>query len=125
MPVNALIAAALLGQSAFSLAVEVPSAAKAQDVAYAELASGRSAAALSKLEASEAVRAGDPAALINLGSAYAAAGRTGEAIAAYRAVIASHDRYDLELADGSWMDSRLAARTALTRLLSTTAQASR
>lgn len=125
MSLTALMTAALLGQSAFSLAVETPTADKAQDVAYEELAGGRSGAALRKLETSDAVRAGDPAALINLGTAYAGAGLTAKAIASYRAAIASHDRYDLELADGSWMDSRLAARTALSRLLASTAQASR
>ncbi|MCJ2185573.1 tetratricopeptide repeat protein [Novosphingobium beihaiensis] len=125
MSLTALMTAALLGQSAFSLAVEAPAASKVQDVAYEELASGRSDAALRKLEASSAVRAGDPAALINLGAAYAAAGRTDKAIVSYRAAMASSDRYELELADGSWMDSRLAARTALNRLLSANAQASR
>lgn len=125
MPFSVLVTAALLGQSAFSLAVDAPSAGAPQDVAYEELASGRSGAALRKLEASDAVRSGDPAALINLGSAYAGAGYTSKAIAAYRAAIASHDRYDLELADGTWMDSRVAARTALSRLLSASAQASR
>ncbi|MCJ2179206.1 hypothetical protein [Novosphingobium album (ex Hu et al. 2023)] len=125
MPLTALMTAALLGQSAFSLAVEAPPADKVQDVAYEELASGRSEAALHKLEASDAVRTGDPAALINLGAAYAGEGQTAKAIATYRTAIASRDRYDLELADGSWMDSRLAARTALSRLLVSTAQASR
>ena len=125
MSLTALMTAALLGQSAFSLAVETPRAEKAPDVAYAELASGRSGAALQKLEDSKAVRASDPAALINLGAAYAAAGKTDKAIASYRAAIASPDRYDLELADGSWMDSRVAARTALGKLLAANAQASR
>ena len=125
MPFTVLATAALLGQSAFSLAVDASVPARTQDVAYEELASGQSGAALHKLEDSDAVRAGDPAALINLGSAYAGSGQTAKAIAAYRAAAGSHDRYDLELADGTWMDSRLAARTALSRLLSATAQASR
>ncbi|MEJ2407862.1 MAG: hypothetical protein P8Y58_02560 [Novosphingobium sp.] len=120
-----LMIAALMGQSAFSHAVDVPAASKTRDVAYEELASGRAEAALHKLEASDAVRERDPAALINLGAAYVAAGRTGDAIVTYRAAIASPDRYDLELGDGSWMDSRLVARTALSRLLSAAAQASR
>tara|TARA_R110002167_G_scaffold311209_1_gene516102 strand:- start:893 stop:1252 length:360 start_codon:yes stop_codon:yes gene_type:complete len=117
--------AALLGQSAFSLGMETPAADRMHDVAYQELSQGRSEAALRKLESSSAVEAGDPAALINLGSAYASAGRTDKAIAAYRAAIATQDRYSLELADGSWVDSRLAARTALKNLLTSTARASR
>ena len=34
----------------------------------------------------------------------------------YRAAIASPDRYDLQLADGRWMDSRAAARLAAASL---------
>lgn len=122
MSLTALMTAALIGQSAFSLAVD-SSPAAVPDVAYQELRSGQAEAAVHKLEA--APRSGDPATLINLGTAYAAAGQTARAMIAYRAAIASGDRYDLELADGSWMDSRLAARTALKRLTLATAQALR
>jgi tetratricopeptide (TPR) repeat protein len=117
--------AALLGQSAFSLAVDTPAAQAGPDVAYEELAAGRSDAALRKLQANGAEQSRDPAVLINLGSAYSASGQTDKAIASYRAAIASSDRYDLELADGTWMDSRLAARTALKKVMSNIAQASR
>ena len=75
MSLTALMTAALLGQSAFSLGMETPAADRMHDVAYQELSQGRSEAALRKLESSSAVEAGDPAALINLGSAYASAGR--------------------------------------------------
>ncbi|MCT2400262.1 hypothetical protein [Novosphingobium mangrovi (ex Huang et al. 2023)] len=125
MSLTALMTAALLGQSAFSLGIETPGAEKVPDVAYEELATGRADAALRKLEASDAAKSQDPATLINLGTAYAGAGQADKAIASYRAAIASSDRYDLELADGTWMDSRVAARTALKRLLGTIAQASR
>ena len=125
MTLTMLMTAALMGQSAFSLAVETPSADRAPDVAYEELASGRSDAALQKLEAAGALQSDDPAALINLGAAYAATGNTSKAMASYRAAMASAERYDLQLADGSWMDSRVAARAALQRLLATSAQASR
>lgn len=124
MALTTLVVAALLGQSAFSLAVETPGAERQPDVAYEDLAAGRSEAAVNKLEAAGASRSGDPATLINLGTAYAAVGRTDQAIAAYRAA-ADGDRYQLELADGSWVDSRVAARTALSRLLARNAQASR
>jgi hypothetical protein len=117
--------AALLGQSAFSLAVETPSADPAVDVAYTELATGQSAAALRKLESASGAAAQDPATLINLGAAYSAAGQADKAAASYRAAIDSPDRYMLELADGSWVDSRAAARMALSNLQSRTALASR
>ena len=125
MSLTALMTAALMGQSAFSLAVESPAAERLPDVAYSELASGQADAAVRKLEANEAEHSGDPATLINLGAAYAAVGRTDRAIATYRAAIASNERYDLQLADGSWMDSRRAARIALKNVLSANAQAMR
>lgn len=116
-----LMSAALLGQTAVAPAAN----AAPSDVAFEELASGHSEAALGKLKAAGAKQSKDPAMLINLGAAYASTGQAAKAIAAYRAAIASRDRYDLQLADGTWMDSRLAARTALKRLLTANAQALR
>lgn len=95
------------------------------DVAYTDLVAGRAQTALAKLESSGAARSDDPATLINLGSAYAAVGQNGRAMASYQAAIHSPQRYDLQMADGSWVDSREAARMAIRRLLATTAQASR
>ena len=57
-----------------------------------------------------------PVQLINLGSAYAQVGDTEKAAQYYGEAAASERRYQLELADGSWVDSRRAARTALLRL---------
>ena len=94
------------------------------DVAYAELAAGNSDAALRKLEDASVDRS-DPAVLINLGTAYARQGATDKALAALRAAVSSPERYDLELADGSWMDSREVARRALAKLQRGTAQAAR
>lgn len=124
MALTTLITAALLGQSAFSLAVDNPGAQRQPDVAYEELAAGRAEEAVRKLEAAGAAKSNDPATLINLGTAYAGVGRIDKAIVAYRAA-ADGERYELELADGSWMDSREAARTALGQLLARNAQASR
>ncbi len=84
-------------------------------VAYAELRAGANDAAIAKLTTSD-VDARDPSRLINLGTAYARLGRTADARTAYEAAAASPIRYDLELADGTTMDSRWAARTALARL---------
>lgn len=85
-------------------------------VAYAELKAGENRAAVEKLTGETTLDARDPARLINLGTAYARLGRTAEAAAAYDNAIGSPIRYDLELADGRYVDSRWAARTALANL---------
>lgn len=124
MSLSMLVASVLMGQSAFSMTLEVRPTEQI-DVAYEELRTGRNEEALNKLQHSEVTQSGDPAALINLGAAYERVGRADKAIASYRAAIASDDRYDLELADGSWMDSRWAARKAMSNLMRTSAQAMR
>jgi len=83
-----------------------------RDVAYEELAAGQNQAALDVIQAELATRPGDPALLINLGSAYLRLGRMAEAQTAFEAAADSSTRYDLELADGRWVDSRRAARLA-------------
>lgn len=85
-------------------------------VAFGDLQAGRTDAALVTLARPRGVEAADPSRLINLGSALARKGRYTEAVAQYRAAMASNIRYDLELADGRWMDSREAAKLALSRL---------
>lgn len=89
---------------------------QSSDVAYETLAAGEARQAIENLEALRAMNPGDPALLINLGSAYAQLGDTEKAAQYYREAAASETRYQLELADGSWVDSRRAARTALLRL---------
>lgn len=85
-------------------------------VAYAELRAGENHAAIAKLTDDTSLDARDPSRLINLGTAYARLGRTSDAAAAYDAAMASPIRYDLELADGRYVDSRWAARTARANL---------
>jgi Flp pilus assembly protein TadD len=85
-------------------------------VAFAELRAGENQAAVEKLTGETQLDARDPSRLINLGTAYARLGRTADAKAAYEAAAASPIRYDLELANGDYMDSRWAARTALANL---------
>lgn len=85
-------------------------------VAYAELKAGENRAAVEKLTGDTGLDRRDPSRLINLGTAYARLGRTAEAAAAYDNAIGSPIRYDLELSDGRYMDSRWAARTALANL---------
>lgn len=124
MSLSALVATVLLGQSALSLAAQAP-ALPAVDVAYAELSAGQPQDAVRKLEAGGAARSADPATLINLGAAYARAGMSGKALSAYRAAVASPVRYDLQLADGTWVDSRFAARQALKAMLAANVMAVR
>lgn len=85
-------------------------------VAYAELKAGENQAAIEKLTGDTRLDARDPSRLINLGTAYARLGRTAEAAAAYDSAIGSPIRYDVELANGDYVDSRWAARTALANL---------
>jgi Flp pilus assembly protein TadD len=109
-------AAALLSPSALLADTNPASESDRVDVAYKALAEGRTQDALAQLRNSEAVRAGDPAALINLGAAYARQGRIADARATFTAAMNSKTRYDLELADGAWIDSREAAKRALESL---------
>jgi hypothetical protein len=107
-----LLAGALLAQAA-PATVPATGGLEQVDVAYAAMSEGRTDAAIEQLRA----RAGnDPAALINLGTAYARKGMRQQAVDCFAAALASDERYELQLADGSWMDSRRAARIALDRL---------
>lgn len=108
----ALLAAALSPAAAFA----EDTGAKSVDVAYQALSEGRTAEAIAKLDGSAAVQTSDPAALINLGTAYARQGRIADARALFTAAMNSEDHYFLELADGSWIDSRKAAKMALKNL---------
>lgn len=82
------------------------------DVGYVELMEGRPADAIERIRANTLLEAEDPAALINLGTASARLGRKREALGYFQSAIVSRVRYDLELADGTWLDSRRAARVA-------------
>ena len=124
MSVSLLLASALLA-SPDAHVVATPAGADHVEVAYAALSEGRNDAAVAQLRASHLAANGDPAALINLGTAYARMGRNAEAQVAFRSAMASDVRYDLQLADGSWMDSRRAARRAAESLDRGTALAMR
>lgn len=112
MVLSALVAAAQLTSTPGA----EPPTTETRDVAYQEIATGRTDEAIQAIEARLKADPNDPALLINLGAAYARKGDTARAAAAYEAAIASQTRYDLELADGSWLDSRHAARRALESL---------
>lgn len=111
MTATLLLAGVLLSQSAALTEPQI-GIIEQVDVAYQEMTTGATDAAIAQLR----VRAGnDAAALINLGTAYARKGMQREAKAAFEAAMTA-DRYELQLADGSWMDSRRAARIAAARL---------
>jgi cytochrome c-type biogenesis protein CcmH/NrfG len=84
-----------------------------RNVAYEELSHGKAAEAAVILETSLQQDSRDPATLINLGTAYAQLGDSAKAIQAFRSAMTSGERYELELADGSWDDSRAVAQRAL------------
>lgn len=106
MAVSALLASVLLAQAP----------AAAVDVAYDDLVAGKATAAVDKIEHSGARAEHHPAALINLGVAYARLGRTAEARTMFEAAANSDERYRLETGDGQWIDSRDLARRALAML---------
>lgn len=112
MSMTILIASAFLAQSA-PTAITVTGGVDHIDVAAEELVSGHPQAAIEKIRANRALDRDDPAALINLGAAYARLGDGQAANDCYRDVLVSSVRYDLELIDGRWMDSRSAARLAM------------
>ena len=93
-----------------------PPTVEQREVAYEAIAEGRTADAIREIEARLAKDPDDPALLINLGAAYARRGDAGRAARAFQAAIDSDTRYELELADGTWVDSRQAARRALETL---------
>lgn len=84
------------------------------DVGFEELRAGHAEAAIDRIRTNRSIAADDPSALINLGAAHARIGKSEEARAFYLAALTSRERYDVQLADGRWMDSRRAARLAIT-----------
>ncbi len=96
------------------------------EAGYAELSAGQPEAAIVRIMTSRQAGAevANPAALINLAAAHARLGRPDEARRLLEASV-SAERYDLQLANGSWMDSRSAARIAMNRLASSRVLASR
>ncbi|MEZ4703516.1 MAG: tetratricopeptide repeat protein [Rhodothermales bacterium] len=111
MIVSLLAASALFAQSADQIA-NAGASVERVDVAYEELMAERNREAVEHILASPLDDEGDPAALINLGTAYARLGETEKALHCFETAINSDTRYMLELSDGTWMDSRRAARKA-------------
>ena len=112
----AILAAAGLFLAQAGTATMIDDSVEQTDAAYEQLANGETQAAIVRLEAALMENPGDPALLINLGSAYVEVGDLERAATAYRAAADSEDRFRLELAGGQWVDSRTAARRALQTL---------
>jgi hypothetical protein len=87
-----------------------------ESIGYEALMRGDNERAVFQIMANEQVSSGDPAKLLNLGGAYARMGHTDEAAKMFKAVLESRDSVDLVLADGSVMNSKVAARKAYASL---------
>lgn len=111
----AALALAQAAPSSTSASLTLPAEAPSMEVAYRELAADRPADAVTRITTNRAMR-GEPAALINLGTAYARLGQADRAREAFRAAVRSQQRYHIQLSDGRWMDSREAARLAMRQL---------
>ena len=105
-----LMSVALAGSTAVELSATRP---EPIDVGYEDLRAGSAEAAIQRIQSNRLLPADDPSALINLGAAHARVGNLEEAHSYYIAAIASRDRYDVQLGDGRWMDTRRAARMAI------------
>ena len=112
MPATLILAGLMFAQAA-QPAITVESTPDRLEVGYRELVQQRPANAIERINANRSLESDDPAARINLGTAKARLGAKSAAVDDYRAALASRQRYDLELADGTWMDSRAAARLAI------------
>lgn len=117
--------AKILGAATGLLMVSAPAlAAQAQgeigytqgSLGYDALMAGENEKAVKQLETAEGISENDPARLINLGQAYARTGRTGEAAEMFMTAINSKHSFALVLSDGTVIDSREAAKLALSSL---------
>lgn len=111
MSIITALGAILLAQA--TVGASVDHTTEKRDAAFEQISAGENRAAIAILEVALVDNPDDPALLINLGSAYAELGEIERASHYYRAAGQSKQRYRLELADGTWMDSRRAARAAL------------
>ncbi|NJM50124.1 MAG: hypothetical protein HC843_03950 [Sphingomonadales bacterium] len=116
-----LVVAALLAPSAVMASGQSGEVGYAKgSLGYDALIAGENEKALEQILASD-VKMTDPAKLINLGTVYARLGRMGDAAKAFQAAVDCKNHGDLELADGSIMNSREAAYLSLEKVQSRTA----
>lgn len=89
---------------------------KPVDVAFEELSGGQNEIAIERIEQNSELDNDDPARLINLGIAHARQGDDIRARALFTAAAMNESRYQLETAQGDWVDSRVLARRALSMM---------
>jgi hypothetical protein len=92
------------------------SAVEPVDVAFEELSIGENSAAIERIEQNADLDRDDPARLINLGIAHARQGYDIQARNMFAAAARHENRYQLETAEGDWVDSKVLARRALAML---------
>ena len=106
-----VFSALLLGSTATMAADEV----SVESPGYEALVDGQNALAIRQIHAQGKISTGDPATMINLGSAYVRTGRDAEAAELFRAAMQSPAR-EIELADGTVTTTKVAARKSLRQL---------
>ena len=107
-----VVAASLLAMGSGPIEV-VSNAEPSYNIGYEELVAGDPAGALEVIEGQSGAKSEDPARLINHGVALARLGRHESARERFQQAARLDDRYRLETADGSWVDSRVLARRGL------------
>lgn len=110
------LAAILAAQASTLSQTEMATGPEHRDAGYEQLVGSDKLAAIAYLEELRRSSPQDPALLINLAAAYIEVGRLEDARNAYQLAIKCRDRQELELADGSWVDSRKLARVSLDKL---------
>lgn len=117
MAILTTLALLMLTQAPVQVAQQADaSTAEPVDVAFEELSDGQNTAAIDRIEQNADLDRDDPARLINLGIAHARKGNDLEAREMFMAAARNQTRYQLETAQGEWMDSRDIARRALAML---------
>lgn len=117
MAIGTTLALVMLMQAPVQVAQQADaSAVEPVDVAFEELSDGQNTAAIERIEHNADLDQDDPARLINLGIAHARKGSDLEARAMFTAAARNETRYQLETAQGDWIDSRDLARRALAML---------
>ena len=112
---------AYLAAAAFALTATAVSAQSVESgyprgsLAVAAIERGDLARAEALLKDDDLGATRDPARLINLGEVYMRTGRSAEALAAWRAALASTRHTEVETLGGRWMSTRELAREALAR----------
>lgn len=116
LSISALLAVGLCGVAQAAPASKGEIGYPKGSIGYDALVAGDNQRAISQILSSDRVSPRDPAKLINLGQAYARTGRIAEAAELFTIAMQSRETVELVLADGRIMNSKEAARQALSGL---------